>query len=1162
MGARDARRLYDELRSLFARAKQVAGERASQREIERALRRDGVRLSGQRISEWIPDDPARARVPRDAEKVWALVRVLSDLAGAGRPDERYWRDLVERAQPVREAGGGGPSPMLARYLVAAKRAAHAHPYPGVIPGTVPPLADIYLRQYVDQGQDDQAVLGLDLLTSCGTCVILGGPGGGKSSLLRRYLATSAELWPSTAGAVPLIVPAADLVDRRPLPTLLAASANRALSDSGLLEELPPAFFAAEPHPGVPWTVMVDGLDEIAASEARRRLLQALRSAAEQGSAHRFVVTTRPLSLGELRAFGAEVPHFVLQPFAAEDLGVLAGRWFAALGVPDPERATAGFLAALARLGIADLARTPLMASMLCQLHAHDPDRPLPVGRGQIYRRFLDLLYERLHAEGLSGVRPQTRVALERWPSKALNKAEHVLNRLPEMIAELAAERWAGNQMPAVDFLAGLPGAECPGIPEQEWRQYLRALLVRSGLLAERSGGLAFLHHTILEYGAALHSTRDRKTRRTTIGHIAKAWPGNWDPVDVEAGPHSFTGFVLDGAGEQANGLLRRLATGEGLEGCQFIAHQVRLGTLIPAQILDAAADTLAGAVGKPDPESHPAEAIWELGRLGGPRAVQHLFDLGRSSSLDAALRTEAARELVRLDDPRAPGLLIDIVHAVSSAAGLAARAPRWVTRDYPGAEAIRVLGRLGDGPDIERLTVLARDPAVDGLLRVEAAREMIRLTEEDGATSLLAAFVRDRALDRSARIGAIDALARQGDLLGELAVDAGLAGFVRLEAARRMAMSHHPAGQPSLARLARDSDLDDSLRWEATAVLALYDIQKAQEVLAEWVRDATIDDRLRGRAARRLARLGDARAVEPLIALIRRGELEGHQRVSGIRELAAFMRNGHTLTSIHLTLDGLAGDPALEGHLRLEAARQLGRFAESPAADRLFEIAVDGTLGTHVRHDAAQELAKTGDRRAEDLYALLPPFSAGSQDDPSFRVALARAHLRVGRGAELAAFARDEGLEPFLRIEAADGLARSGNPDGTDLLAELMVNDTFDRRLRGRAARRLARLGDTRSIPALSDLAGDATLDGTQRVKATRELLRLGAPVAADLLVRIATDPAVQGFQRIWAVRHLAGLGDPRTAAALRAVSGDAALGGYFREEAARRLHELNAVSR
>jgi tetratricopeptide (TPR) repeat protein len=97
--------LYEALRTLEHRARSErrrAGLPRSRREAAReAQRRYGVAVEGRRLSDWLPDEPGAAQVPRDSDQVWAIVRLWSDWAGDSAPDRRYWSDLVEAAQPHR-----------------------------------------------------------------------------------------------------------------------------------------------------------------------------------------------------------------------------------------------------------------------------------------------------------------------------------------------------------------------------------------------------------------------------------------------------------------------------------------------------------------------------------------------------------------------------------------------------------------------------------------------------------------------------------------------------------------------------------------------------------------------------------------------------------------------------------------------------------------------------------------------------------------------------------------------------------------------------------------------------------------------------------------------------------------------------------------------------
>ena len=164
-----------------------------------------------------------------------------------------------------------------------------------------------------------------------------------------------------------------------------------------------------------------------------------------------------------------------------------------------------------------LARNPLMASMLCQLYAHRPGWLLPQGRTALYTAFLDLLHEHRDAPGPGGLRAQTTAEMTRHGPAVLEAAHHVLDRLPELLEHLAAERHAGNAAPALDIIVTDPAAQTPGsFPLSKWHEFLHTSLRRSGLLTVRSGELAFLHETLLEYLAARHATRTPESRAQAI----------------------------------------------------------------------------------------------------------------------------------------------------------------------------------------------------------------------------------------------------------------------------------------------------------------------------------------------------------------------------------------------------------------------------------------------------------------------------------------------------------------------------------------------------------------------------------------------------------------------------------------------------------------------
>ncbi|GGU93085.1 hypothetical protein GCM10010260_29890 [Streptomyces filipinensis] len=182
----DARRLYDEMRALRGRAetrRHAAGQPFSQREIEKALDRPpySIKFRGQAISEWVPDDVVKAQVPHDADAVWALVRLWSDWAGDEHPDEGHWRNLVERAQPVRAPRSGRrpvgrPMSEYVDHLVLDDLEVHPCLEVGEGPGLGP------LPAYVRREHDAQLRAVLDAVRTGASqiAVLVGGSSTGKT----------------------------------------------------------------------------------------------------------------------------------------------------------------------------------------------------------------------------------------------------------------------------------------------------------------------------------------------------------------------------------------------------------------------------------------------------------------------------------------------------------------------------------------------------------------------------------------------------------------------------------------------------------------------------------------------------------------------------------------------------------------------------------------------------------------------------------------------------------------------------------------------------------------------------------------------------------------------------------------------------------------------
>ncbi|MFF1263583.1 MULTISPECIES: helix-turn-helix domain-containing protein [unclassified Streptomyces] len=720
---------------------------------------------------------------------------------------------------------------LRAYLSAAQRAAREHPYPGVLPGIAPPLAAIYLHQRVrhqaradgtrwdtdDRWEDastgtpptpepasalsraqlgppaapgvpafsrrasaDERLSADELLALQGTCLVTAGPGGGKSSLLRTLLETGVGdfLQGLTPRAAPVLVPAAALPGR-PLAGALAAAVNADLSSHGLLEEIRPEFFLAPPSPGVPWLILVDGLDEITSASTRHEVLRAVSAVinGKDAGQYRFIIASRPLPDAEIDAtLGAKASRFDLQPFSFADLQQVARNWFGHFDLPDPDSVAEQFMRALTAASLADLARIPLMASILCQLHAVAPDQPLPASRGQIYSDFISLLYKRQHAAGASGVRAQARVTLQGYGGNALAHTEGVLDRLPDVIARLAAGRYSGDTRPTMAVVMAQAETSCPpGVPRDEWHAVLKSALQRSGLMTTHAGELVFLHQTLLEYLAARHACRSPASRARTLEkaftHVRWQWPWSADalgshrrltPRRLLIPPHgddnSYIGFLIDVAQEQdleATGpYLQRLAADGNIEGCRFLAEQAQLGTTIPTSAARAAAESCTLLASRPALRGYwRLEAAKILTRIDHLSAIDLCIGLAEDQSIRSDWRLQAAEMATDIDNDRGASVLAALAADPTVHASARLHAARSVIR-YDKEHAADLLVSLASNHDLSRAS------------RVNAAERLAEL-DPPRAEDVCAALLENTALPPYLRIAILDVFTQLGDQLPE-----------------------------------------------------------------------------------------------------------------------------------------------------------------------------------------------------------------------------------------------------------------------------------------------------------------------------------------------------------------------------------------------------------
>ena len=452
----------------------------------------------------------------------------------GRPEDasELWRHALTSEQ-LKEGGWPWPPRRLREYLTVLSEHCSNHPYPvAVFDIPPPPLDTVHVKQTTISvgssrgGSEYISGLAEPIESVLAGGLLVGPPGGGKSSALRRLCAERAHrILAGELGRVPILIHASEIDLNLPLSESVAKALNRALFRSEPV--LDPGFFSNAPAPGWQWHYFVDGLDELLDRDARGALISKIVAALGPGAPDRVTVGTRPLppsEIQELLKHRLSNRAWTIQSLSSGEVREVIRGWFNALGLDEVERRVAGLVFEMRQSGADDLMTNPLMLTMVCQLYYRDPTMGPPSGRTELYDRYFEALRERFF-DSDSRVYEHIRRRLERYGEDATAWGGRVAESAHGALATVAL-RWLRDDVAptASEFEHALPPAP-HHIPARSSSSLVGEIAARTGVADISGSELEFIHQTLAEHLAAWALRINADASRTSLEILASGSSG-------------------------------------------------------------------------------------------------------------------------------------------------------------------------------------------------------------------------------------------------------------------------------------------------------------------------------------------------------------------------------------------------------------------------------------------------------------------------------------------------------------------------------------------------------------------------------------------------------------------------------------------------------------